>query len=176
MSNRSAFIHKPKSLAGGVFFHPLDTKILWDTVWNAAKAQDWYEPDLCCVGNKDGFFYFQIRGLTTGFARVTVDLDPAILHRTDLVRQIAEKFVELLHRDLSKTDFSAMRRLNSTPAYSGNACASHDFLDANETMDEAMVAVLRRSVVLDDDGDVALWNDAWQEAKPSITARAKAAA
>lgn len=72
MPNRSAFNHKPKNLAGGAFFHPLNTKALWDKVWTAAKAQDWYEPNLTCVGNKDGFFYFQIWGLTTGFARVKI--------------------------------------------------------------------------------------------------------
>lgn len=82
MPNRSAFIHKPKTL-DGVFFTPTETKALWDKVWAAAKAQDWWEDDLGCVGNQDGFFYFQVRGLTTGFARVQIELDPSILHHTD---------------------------------------------------------------------------------------------
>lgn len=82
MPNRSAFIHKPKSLSG-ILFSPVHTKALWDKVWDAARSSDWFEDNVGCVGNWDGFFYFQIPGLTTGFARVTVDLDPSILHHTD---------------------------------------------------------------------------------------------
>jgi hypothetical protein len=73
MSNLSAFIHKPKRL-DGVFFHPVHTKALWDKVWAEARRQDWWdENSVGCVGNKDGYFYFQIRGLTTGFARIKVE-------------------------------------------------------------------------------------------------------
>lgn len=80
--NRAAFIHKPKRL-DGVFVSPVHTKALWDRVWAAAKAQDWWEADLGLVGNKDGYFYFQVRGLTTGFARVKVETDASVLHHTD---------------------------------------------------------------------------------------------
>ena len=75
MTNLAAFTHKPKRL-NGVFFSPTVTKALFDLVWAEARKQDLYPSDeshLGCVGNKDGYFYFQIRGLTTGFARVTSD-------------------------------------------------------------------------------------------------------
>jgi hypothetical protein len=75
MTNTTAFTHKPKRL-NGVYFHPTNTKALFDLVWAEARKQDLYPADekhLGCVGNKDGYFYFQIRGLTTGFARITSD-------------------------------------------------------------------------------------------------------
>jgi len=75
MTNLAAFTHKPKGISG-VYFHPTNTKALFDLVWAEARKQDLYPSDeshLGCVGNKDGYFYFQIRGLTTGFARVTSD-------------------------------------------------------------------------------------------------------
>ena len=75
MTNLAAFTHKPKRL-DGVFFHPTSTKALFDLVWAEARKQGLYPADethIGCVGNKDGYFYFQIRGLTTGFARVTSD-------------------------------------------------------------------------------------------------------
>lgn len=120
MPNRSAFTHKPKRL-DGVFFTPVDTKALWDKVWTAAKAQDWWEQDVACVGNQDGFFYFQIRGLTTGFARVQIELDPSILHRTDVERLIADKWVKRLglgfHPDTRGKDYSPKFSKEDVAAY-----------------------------------------------------------
>jgi hypothetical protein len=72
MTNQAAFTHKPKGPLSDVYFHPTNTKALWDKVWTEARAQDWWSDDLGCVGNKDGYFYFQKRGLTTGYARVYV--------------------------------------------------------------------------------------------------------
>lgn len=69
----NAFIHKPKGYLSDVYFHPYNTKALWDKVWAEAKRQDWWQPNVGCVGNKDGYFYFQIPGLTTGFARIKVE-------------------------------------------------------------------------------------------------------
>ena len=75
--NRSAFTHHPtrKQLLRGVYFHSIHTRALWDRVWAAARAQDWYEPEIGMVANDGEHFYFQIRGLTTGFARVTLPRD-----------------------------------------------------------------------------------------------------
>jgi hypothetical protein len=72
MTNLAAFIHKPKHLEG-VFFHPTHTNALWDKVWTEARKQDWWPTDektIGYVGNENGYFYFQISGLTTGFARI----------------------------------------------------------------------------------------------------------
>lgn len=66
----NAFIHRPKRLANEICFHP--SSPYWGRVWDAAKAQDWWQPNVGCVGNDKGYFYFQIPGLTTGFARVEV--------------------------------------------------------------------------------------------------------
>lgn len=68
----NAFIHQPKNLNTGVFVSPTHTKALWAKVWAAARAQDWFSENVSLVGNADGYFYFQKRGLTTGFARVKV--------------------------------------------------------------------------------------------------------
>jgi len=75
MTNLAAFTHKPKRLSEEVFVHPTITKPLWDKIWLEARKQDLYPEDekhLGYVGNKDGYFYFQIRGLTTGFARIKI--------------------------------------------------------------------------------------------------------
>ena len=76
MANLAAFTHRPKGHLGEVYFHPKHTKALWDTVWAEARKQDWWPDDeksIGCVGNRDGYFYFQIRGLTTGFGRIRID-------------------------------------------------------------------------------------------------------
>lgn len=72
MANRAAFNHRPRKLDNEIYVCPVNTKPLWDKVWAAARAQDWYEDDVGLVGNHQGFHYFQINGLTTGFARVAV--------------------------------------------------------------------------------------------------------
>lgn len=73
---QTAFTHKPKRLSNDVYFHPVHTKTLWDKVWTKARKQDWWPTDettIGYVGNQNGYFYFQIKGLTTGFARILVD-------------------------------------------------------------------------------------------------------
>jgi hypothetical protein len=69
----NAFTHKPEGSLTGVYFHPTHTKALWNKVWAEARKQDWFADDVGCVGNKDGFFYFQKPRITTGFARVKVE-------------------------------------------------------------------------------------------------------
>lgn len=73
MTNLAAFTHKPKGNLDGVYFHPINTKPLWDKVWSEAKKQDWWQDNVGCVGNKDGYFYFQVPGLKTGFARIEIE-------------------------------------------------------------------------------------------------------
>lgn len=45
------------------------------------------------------------------------------------------------------------------------ACATHDYCDANMVMDAAFHAVLRREPSVESDGDMDLWNSAWNLAK-----------
>lgn len=110
---------------------------------------------------------------------------------TALVSKLADAFVADLRANVSPADFAEIRRRNATPAYD-RACASHDFIDANECMDAAFRAVLGRApegtglspeVYADPDltdgdiwaleaqaharheADLALWNAAWDLAK-----------
>jgi len=66
------FTHQPKSLVGGQFVHPMHTPKLWHLLWDAARQQPWYTDGVTYVGNADGWFYFQLRGVTSGFARVNL--------------------------------------------------------------------------------------------------------
>jgi hypothetical protein len=54
------------------------------------------------------------------------------------VSALAAEFDRLLRRDLTASDYREVRRLNRTPKYAGDCCASHDFLDANMAMLEAL--------------------------------------
>jgi hypothetical protein len=69
----NAFIHRPKGNLSGVYFHPTATRMLWNLVWDEARKQDWFTPDVGYIGNDGkGNFYFQLSGVTTGFAKVHV--------------------------------------------------------------------------------------------------------
>ena len=84
--NRSAFSHRPARLANDVFVHPVHTKELWTRLWAAARSQDWWEEGVGYVGDLDGFYYFQIPGLRTGFARLS--LDSGEVARAETVRAL----------------------------------------------------------------------------------------
>lgn len=85
------------------------------------------------------------------------------------VTALAKAFADTLKQWLSDEEFSEMIRLNKTADYAGNACASHDFCDANMAMDSAFVEVLGRSPISDDSGmsqsDCDIWNAAWRKAR-----------
>lgn len=67
------FTHRPRGYITDQHFSPVHTKPLWDKVWEAARKEPWYnDRDISCVGNKDGYFYFQKRGIVTGFARIYI--------------------------------------------------------------------------------------------------------
>ena len=72
-----------------------------------------------------------------------------------------------LKRGLTPTAFMDIRRRNALPEYQVNACASHEFCDANEVMRDAFEAEFGRSPNLEDDdgADVALINAAWNLAQ-----------
>lgn len=48
--------------------------------------------------------------------------------------------------------------------YPDDTCATHDYCDANEIMQEAFLKCVGCMPDLEDDGDVALWNGAWDAA------------
>lgn len=81
---------------------------------------------------------------------------------------LGDKFAELLRKHLTKDEFEEMRRKNKF--YNDHCCASHDYLDANMVMDEAMrsLGLGSRMVgqwITQDDELTDLWNAAWNYAK-----------
>lgn len=64
----TVFMHKPKKLQK---MDVMPGSEEWDRLWAAAKAQTWWDDKLGYVGHDGSFWYFQVDGLTTGFARIT---------------------------------------------------------------------------------------------------------
>jgi hypothetical protein len=62
------FTHKPRGLQQDI--HPIFNKDAWKRLWEIARNQPWYDDQTTYVGTKDGFHYFQRKGLTTGYARI----------------------------------------------------------------------------------------------------------
>ena len=87
----------------------------------------------------------------------TVEIEP-------LISKLADAFVADLKANVSPADFAEIRRRNATPEYA-RACASHDFVDANECMTAAFNIVIGRDANPASDADTALWNAAWDLAK-----------
>lgn len=66
----NAFIHKPRK--GTLNFNIRPGNVRWDTMWDVVRAAKWYEPGIGYVGDDGKFAYFQLPGLTTGFARINL--------------------------------------------------------------------------------------------------------
>lgn len=86
---------------------------------------------------------------------------------------VAHAFLCQLRDDIGEADFMEVVRKEKEAPVSG-VCYSHDYCDANMTMDAAMASV--GIVALPDDEDgmpdgvVALWNAAWGHAKRRMAA------
>lgn len=86
------------------------------------------------------------------------------------IKLLAETFRNMLVAEIGKKNFQEVRRRNRKHRDDG-CCASHDFCDANVTMDAAFTDVTGRETCHSDE-DVALWNAAWDYAKQHyLTAR-----
>lgn len=86
---------------------------------------------------------------------------------------VAHAFLEQLREDIGEDDFrEVVRKQKETPI--AGVCYSHDYCDANMTMDAAMASV--GIVALPDDEEgmpdrvVDLWNAAWDHAKTRMEA------
>lgn len=118
----------------------------------------------------------------TGAPRLHANPDGASRRKwpvtTRMLDDTAREFVRLLKRDLTPEQWREVQQTNEQHARDGDgACASHDFLDANEVMEEAAINVgwmLPGDSVakLADagspeiaDGIASAWNDAWDLAK-----------
>lgn len=80
-------------------------------------------------------------------------------------RALAVEFVERLKACLTEDELVEIRKRNATPAYSGNVCASHDFIDANMVMNDAFEKVTGREIDCENGADCVLWSKAWDIAK-----------
>jgi hypothetical protein len=102
------------------------------------------------------------------------------------INTVALAFDRILKRDLTAAEYREVLRRNRTDKYAHGSCASHDFLDANMTMLEAMSECTGMdqdsivSVMFPEDGAgnvrvisadnsasdpelLTLWNAAWEE-------------
>lgn len=91
---------------------------------------------------------------------------------------LAREFVRTILRWLTPDEVAELRLRNATPEYAGsNACATHDFCDANMALDEAYRTTTGRELIDDmqtadgdtaEEQDAAWWdyiNGAWDLAK-----------
>lgn len=94
---------------------------------------------------------------------------PAILNAT----LVAHAFVRQLLADIGEADFKEVLRKQREEPIEG-VCHSHDYCDANMTMDAAMASVGVVALPEDEDGMsdavVGLWNAAWDHAKLRMAA------
>lgn len=81
--------------------------------------------------------------------------------------RLAAQFVALLRDNwLSPAEFAAMKHLNETdPLYAHDACASHNYCDANMAMAQAWEDVLGTEFDADDEAQTRLWSEAWEIAR-----------
>ena len=80
-------------------------------------------------------------------------------------RVLALEFVTQLKACLSADQLAEIRKRNATPQYSGDVCASHDFIDANMVMNDAFEKVVGRELDAQNGADCVLWSKAWDIAK-----------
>lgn len=111
--------------------------------------------------------YTELLDAALDFAKAT---KPAAAFNLTLV---AHAFLEQLCEDIGEDDFREVVRKQKEAPIAG-VCYSHDYCDANMTMDAAMASV--GIVALPDDEEgmpdrvVDLWNAAWDHAKTRMEA------
>jgi len=96
-----------------------------------------------------------------------------IANKHKLTQQLAKEFSRILRRDLSAEEMKAIVAENKKT--DDDTCATHDYLDANMSMDEAFTNIMGRQFVFFDDDkpetekqneeDAAIFNAAWNLAK-----------
>jgi hypothetical protein len=82
----------------------------------------------------------------------------------DITDSLARTFANDVRDTLTDEQWDEMRRRNATPGYA-KACASHDFVDANECMDAAFFNLFGRHADASSASDIAAWNAAWDIAR-----------
>ena len=79
--------------------------------------------------------------------------------------KLAKEFSAIIKRDLTEEQLSSVIRTNREENHSNGCCATHDFLDANMSMDEAFQNVFKREYDFESDEDTAIENHSWAIAK-----------
>ena len=69
-AQKIAFTHKPKKLDQAIYVG--FSGLLFNAIWDAARAQDWFGDNVAYVGNHKGEHFFQISGHADGFARMVL--------------------------------------------------------------------------------------------------------
>jgi len=83
-------------------------------------------------------------------------------------RKMARAFSAALKICLTADEMTEVRRLNQLPEYPCPAiCASHNFCDANEVMDEAFTAIMGHEIDTRSHEQRMMWNNAWIIARQS---------
>jgi hypothetical protein len=85
--------------------------------------------------------------------------------QSSVIEKLAIAFSDQLKKDLSNAQLYLINRLNLTPAYEGDACASRDFCHADRKMKEAFEEVLGREVNSKNAADRETYKAAWAIAK-----------
>lgn len=107
-------------------------------------------------------------------AQASAKVRPQPLSEEEGVKRLAACFLETLKRDIGPEDFDRACLLNLGETSSG-VCHSHDFCDANMTMDEAYRTTFRvRETNVDDAKVVERWNAAWEVAVQQMRVIAQA--
>lgn len=81
------------------------------------------------------------------------------------VRALALAFLEVMKDTIGMPALLDAARVNRRAAPGDTSCATHDHCDANMVMDAAFRRCFLRAPRLQDDGDLALFNEAWFLAK-----------
>lgn len=83
---------------------------------------------------------------------------------------LAKKFVDLLMVEIGAKNFVEVLYRNAKPEYK-DACASHDFCDANMVMLTAWEALGYGEMDANSPADASVWNGAWNIAKTNYLTR-----
>ena len=81
-------------------------------------------------------------------------------HESHIVRDLARHFSAGLLQAIGAEKMHEVNELNANEKHA-DVCHSHDFIDANEVMDDAFREVLGREIRQQVDADCQLWNEAW---------------
>lgn len=81
-----------------------------------------------------------------------------------LTERLAKQFSVDLLKCIGAESMARVVTKNKTAEYT-DACASHDYCDANMVMIDSWRTIMKRGHRMNSDDDLSLWNNAWTLAK-----------